>query len=71
MRGKRGAQSSVRISVDFRSALLCAEHGITERLRCFVGELARSKRLEPNLALIDGALRRFACTIELFFQPVH
>ena len=71
MRSERSREPRICVGVDFRSTLLCPEHGISESLCCLVGELPSAKRLEPNLPFIERALCCLACAVELFLQLVE
>src|SRR6185312_9203177 len=51
-------------------ALVRVMDGVAERLGGFVGELANSKELEPDLSLVDCSARGLACAAEFGGQLI-
>jgi len=57
--------------IEISAAFLCPVNSVAEGLRCLVGELSGSERLESGLPVVERILRRFAGAIELLFQSIE
>ena len=70
VRSERRHQPRRCLRIELRSRLVRTIHGVAHRLRCLVGELARSERLESDLAFIESVLRDLASAVELSLELV-